>query len=354
VPYESDRLPDGLLDAGPRDLHRLLPGPSLFHLRGRREAPLFLSVLLHGDEETGWFAAREVLRRYRRRELPRALSLFVGNVAAAREGRRCLPGQLDYNRVWAGAKGGGGFPEEAMARKVVETMRARGVFASVDVHNNTGLNPHYSFVQRLENGFLQLAALFGRLVVFSLKPEGTLPGAFSSLCPSVAVECGRREDAGGVPHTLEFLDACLHLAEIPDHPPAARDVELYHTVAVVKVPADVSLGFDGGETDLAFRNDLDRLNFQELPPGTGLGRLGPGSDARLQVRDAEDRDAADRYFHLRDGEIRTAAPFIPAMFTVSVEAVRQDCLGYLMQRRALPGERENPDNKPGILQDNLT
>jgi hypothetical protein len=331
VLHELDHLPRGLLDAGPTELGRLLPGPSLLHLEGRRKEPLFIAVLLHGDEETGWLAARELLRRYRERTLPRSLSLFVGNVSAAREGKRSLPGQCDYNRIWSG-NGGHLSPEESMAAAVVDAMRKQNVFVTVDVHNNTGLNPHYAYVQRLGNRFLQLAAVFGRLVVFSRKPEGTLCGAFSALCPSVAVECGRAEDSGGVPHTLDFLDACLHLAGVPDHPPAARDVELYHSLAVVSVPDTASISFDGSEADFAFRRDLDRLNFQELATGTRLAVLPRGRPASLEVRDEDDLDVAERYFSQQGGELRSATPFIPAMFTVSEEAVRQDCLGYLMER----------------------
>jgi hypothetical protein len=35
-------------------------------------------------------------------DLPRSLSLFVGNTAAAEQGVRHLPEQPDYNRVWPG------------------------------------------------------------------------------------------------------------------------------------------------------------------------------------------------------------------------------------------------------------
>jgi len=319
--HEIDQLPRGLLDAGPHELCRLLPGPSLLHLEGRRKKPLFIAVLLHGDEETGWMAARELLRRYRKRALPRSLSLFIGNVSAAREGKRSLPGQCDYNRIWSG-NGARLSPEESMAAAVVDAMRKRDVFVTVDVHNNTGLNPHYAYVQRLENRFLQLASVFGRLVVFSRKPEGTLCGAFSALCPSVAVECGRAEDPGGVPHTLDFLEACLR--------------------AVVRIPDTASFSFDGSEADFVFRDDLDRLNFQELATGSRLAGLPRGMPASLEVRDENDLDVAEHYFSLHGGELRSAAPFIPAMFTVSEEAVRQDCLGYLMERMGAAREGAAP------------
>ena len=78
-----------------------------------------------------------------------------------------------------------------MMREVVEQMRARGVFASVDIHNNTGINPHYGCVNRLEAPFLHLAALFSRIVVYFKRPLGVQSAAFAQLCPSVTVECGK-------------------------------------------------------------------------------------------------------------------------------------------------------------------
>lgn len=135
-------IPDGLLDCAVEDLHNILPGPTLIHLPGRREEPLFVSVLLHGNEPVGMQAIQQVLKRYTNQQLPRALSLFVGNVSAAANKQRRLDGQPDYNRIWED----GDTAEHAMAAEIVTQMREHNVFASIDVHNNTGLNPHYGCV----------------------------------------------------------------------------------------------------------------------------------------------------------------------------------------------------------------
>ena len=95
----STGLPDGFLSARTAEMHRVLPGPTLIHLPGRRTEPLFVSVLLHGNEDTGLKAVQSVLAAHKHRELPRAVSLFVGNVQAAAAGQRPLPTQPDYNRV---------------------------------------------------------------------------------------------------------------------------------------------------------------------------------------------------------------------------------------------------------------
>ena len=52
----------------------------------------------------------------------------------------------------------------------------------------------------------------------------------------------------------------------------------------------------------------------------------------LDVRDDNDRDVQDRYFAVTDGRLVAARPFMPSMFTLDEQIIRQDCLGYLMER----------------------
>lgn len=333
---QLDALPPGLLDLPAARLHEILPGPALIHLPGRRTPPLFVSVLLHGNEDTGWLAARAVLKKFAGSELPRALSLFVGNVAAARAGLRRLDGQPDYNRVWPGGEAAHAV-EAGLMRQVVDAMRARGVFASLDIHNNTGLNPHYACINRLEPDFLHLATLFSRVVVYFVRPLGVQSAAFAELCPAVTVECGKPGTPGSVEHAADFIEACLHLAEFPAHAVAPQDIDLFHTVATVKVPDAASFGFGVPEVDIDFVPELDRYNFRELGHGELFGRVRPGSDATLQVTDEAGADVGARVFDYRDGRIVLTKCLMPAMLTRDERVIRQDCLCYLMERLPYPG-----------------
>lgn len=332
--YEG--LPAGLLERDARRLHERLPGPSLIHLPGRREPPLFVSVLLHGNEDTGWEAVRRVLLRYRGMELPRALSIFIGNVRAAERGVRHLPGQPDFNRIWRG----GTRPEHQLAQQVLAAMRERGLFASVDVHNNTGMNPHYGCINRLEDRYLHLAALFSRTVVYFIRPEEVQSMAFAELCPAVTVECGQPGHEHSEAHAADYLEACLQLAEIPDHPVAAGDLDLFHTVAVVKVPESRSVALGSPGADLSLLPDIDRLNFNELPAGTPLGTVS-GSTLPLEVRNEAGEDVGAEYFAVEDGELRITRPAMPSMLTRDIDVIRSDCLCYLM-------ERLDPDRHGGL------
>lgn len=329
--FES--VPDGFLDATSAGLHEILPGPTLVHLPGRHPEPLFVSALLHGNEEVGLKALQRLLKRHARHPLPRALSFFIGNVEAAQHGLRRLDHAPDYNRVWPGTPLND-CAEAGVMRAVVDEMRSRKVFASVDLHNNTGLNPHYGCVNRLDARFLQLASVFSRTVVYFRTPPGVQSAAFAELCPAVTCECGKTGDETGVASALEFVDAVLRLESIPAHPVREGDVHLFHTLATVKVPETATMSFDGSNADVRFVPDLDHFNFRELESGALLGWTRNG--AQLVALDEHGRDISTTMLSSHDGQIRLARPLMPAMLTRDERVVRQDCLCYLMERLPLP------------------
>lgn len=331
---ERDELPLSLLETDAAGLHAVLGGPTLFHLRGRREPALFVSVLMHGNETSGWDAIRRVLHGYLGADgfdLPRSLSLFVGNTAAAAQGVRHLPDQPDFNRVWPGSETAG-TPEHELMKSVMDRMADREIFASVDVHNNTGVNPHYACVNVLEHQSLHLASLFGRTVVYFVRPRGVASMAMAALGPSVTLECGKVGQEHGVEHVEEYLRACLNLSEIPRHPVPSHDIELYHTVAVVRVPPEVDFSFDDPRAPLRLSRQLDSLNFRELPFGTLFGDCDPSLGLPLDVRDEQDHPVAERYFRIEEGRLVTRIPVMPSMLTCDPTVIRQDCLCYLMER----------------------
>lgn len=334
---QLDHFPSALLTAPAGELWRHLDGPTLFHLPGRITQPLFVSVLLHGNEDTGWQAIQEALRHYSERGLPRSLLLFVGNIAAARANVRTLPHQTDYNRTWPGTLHDAA-PESAVMREVVEAVARARPFASIDIHNNTGRNPHYACVNSLAEPFLHLARLFSRTVVYFERPYGVQSAALARICPSITVECGRIGGEAGVNHAAELVMSALAMQHLPEHRVADGDLDLLQTCAIVKVPGGASFSFDGAEAEFRFRADLDHLNFSELETGTLFGALGESGTYRLNVVAGGGHEISKPYFSYHHGEIRLARPAIPAMLTLDADAVRLDCLGYLMHRIGRDGK----------------
>jgi succinylglutamate desuccinylase len=325
-------VPDGLLERPASALHQQLDGPTLIHLEGRQQRPLVVSVLQHGNEITGWEAVRRLLKsHYQRDELPRSLIIFIGNPVAARQRLRRLDDQPDFNRCWPG----GTEIDSAytrLFREIHDRLLEARPMAVIDVHNNTGLNPHYAAVNRIRSDYLRLASMFSSKVVYFTIPTGTLSHSMSEFCPSVTLECGQAGEIHGTDHSLAYIETCLHHESISLQPVDADAVHLFHMVATVNVNPDVLFGFGRVPADVAFRDALDEYNFTELPVGTSFGAVLNPALKPLIATDNEGRDITSDYFELSDGELLTKREIMPSMLTLDRRVISQDCLCYLMER----------------------
>lgn len=327
-------VPEAMLHATSIELEKTLGGSSLFYLDGVRKPPLFVTVLQHGNEPTGFEAVQQILLKYRDSGLPRAMWLFIANVEAAAQGQRTIEGQQDYNRSWPGSQENVS-PEARLMREVVDVVTAGPLFASVDLHNNTGTNPHYGCVNDLSPQYLQLAALFARTVVFFQQPVGVQSLAMTRYCPSVTLECGQAGENAALLHAIEFLDACLHMHHIPKQAVASHDITLLRTVAVAKIRQGVSFGFKRNTDDVRFRPDLDKLNFSPLAAGEPLADLKAGVEMPLHVFNDKDDDIAGQLFEVKQQKLFLRQTIIPSMATLETDIIRQDCLFYIMEEMPL-------------------
>ena len=316
-----DGLPPGLLDVEARALNDWLGAPTLLRLKGRKRTPILISVLLHGNETSGWDGLRQVLRR-QAAALPRDLLILIGNVEAAAAGVRTLPHQADFNRIWRPASG--------IGAEVLASIADEPLLAVVDLHNNTGQNPPYAVLTDLSPGSLGLACLYDSGVgVFLEEPDTVLTRAFKGRTPCVALELGPVMDAQAVPRAIRYLERLLALEQVP----AGRmdDLRLFRTLARVHPPADAAFGFAGlgeGDLDLVLDASMEASNFRALPAGAEFGVARNGFN--LHVLDNQHQDVTDRFLTVRDGRILAAEPLIPAMYTTDKSVIRQDCLCYLM------------------------
>ena len=211
-------------------------------------------------------------------------------------------------------------------------MSREAPYANIDIHNNTGTNPHYACVTSLNDRDLHLARLFSRTIVHFKKSVGVQAAALAAICPAVTIECGRIGSAAGV-------EAALAISHLPDHPVPASDVDLLRTFAIIKVPSEASVSFDGSDADFRFRADLDRLNFSEIEEGTSFGFLGGSRRHRLSVLPGDDCAITEPYFDYSGAWISITRRTIPAMLTVDPAAIRLDSLCYLMHRIDREGRR---------------
>ncbi|MEZ5921175.1 MAG: M14 family metallopeptidase [Parvularculaceae bacterium] len=323
--HRMNGFPAALADAQLETIARVFAGPTLISVKGEETDPLFLSVLLHGNETSSFYVLKALAERYRAARPPRSLLIFVGNIRAAEAGRRFMDDEPDFNRIWRGGDGA----HAAMAAEVTAIARDAGIFASIDIHNNTGDNPHYGCVNSLRAADLHLASMFARVGVFYVIPNSTQSIAFSQFCPAVTLECGKSGDREGVAKAISLVEETMRLKEFPAHPPPLDALQLYETVGRVVVNPARSFSFGGAEADLILAAGLEKMNFKDAAAGFVWARRLAKKDAISVVNEHGD-DLTGEFFEAANGGLVLRRPVTPAMISDNERAIRQDCLCYLM------------------------
>ncbi|MEJ2180246.1 MAG: peptidase M14, partial [Gammaproteobacteria bacterium] len=136
----------------------------------------------------------------------------------------------------------------------------------------------------------------------------------------------------GVTHAAQYIESCLGLSELPDRPVLKQDMDLFHTVAIVKVPASVDISFTNSNADVCFRSDLEKLNFCELPAGTGIADIRHPEKIPFTVMDENGNEVYEKYFKAEQHRLVTRCDIMPSMLTTESDIIRKDCLCYLMER----------------------
>ena len=324
------QIPPGLLDCEARELDAHLGGPTLIDLAGETSPGLLVAVLLHGNETSSWDGLRRYLKANSR--LKRDLTIFIGNTAAAAENMRVLPTQPDFNRIWRNPEEGIG---ATLATAVHEAIDGRQFFAAIDLHNNTGHNPHYSVITDFDPHNLGLAYLFSDKAVFMEEPDTVLVRIFAGRCPAVALEVGPVGDPQCAERVVDYLSRCMELDEVPEATP--RAFSLFRTRARVHVVEDVPFRFEGDEdhadaAPLVLTGGVEAVNFHELGRGSQFGTSSLEVEKVLRVLDVNHRDVTGMYFERHGSAIVLRQSVVPAMYTTDPYVVRQDCLCYLMER----------------------
>lgn len=331
--YIPETLPEGLFDTPAHELLELLGKPTLIHLQGAQAPPIFFSTLLHGNETSGWEAMCEVFGTALRDGTPlqRSVVIFIGNVYAAAEGVRSLPGQMDFNRIWRGEH-----EHSALVEQVLSYLQRQPLFVALDIHNNTGRNPHYSVVTEITPQTTGLAYLFSDKAVLVEEPDSVMTRAVQHMCPATTVEVGPVNDVQSTLRTADLIRRYLELDEVPTN--GAENLTMHKALARVHVVDRASFDFADeddaqrlSEDDLVLTAGMEAVNFHAIPAGTEFGFTRKPLHLTLQVLDPQHRDVTAQFLEEVHGDISLSRPVIPAMYTTDHDVIRQDCLCYFME-----------------------
>ena len=318
--------PSGFLDLEPNQLYKVIHGPTIIHLKGKEKNPLFVSTLLHGNETTGVRALQKLIKHHKENNRPflRDLVMFIGNVEAAKQNKRLLESQKDFNRLWD--------QDLEMVRSVKNYVESMRPIAAIDIHNTTGRNPLYACVAEFGERSVSLAQLFSRTLVFFESPTGTITEAMSKICPSITIECGQSDNQMGIEKAYELLESCLHIPEIPQVSSDKQHINIFRSKARIVLPEGASVEFTDAESkaDYYFSSDWDRWNFSEVEAGTLIGKTNK-AELFLKVLDRNNQDVFNTYFRVEGSDIKAAKKIYPSLLTTDPEIAKEDCLGYMME-----------------------
>lgn len=321
-------IPDSLYNCKVYELHAILGGPTLIHLKGKNSKALFLSALLHGNETTSFYAVQKLINKYKDHELPRDLILFFGNTDAAQTGQRHFSNQPDYNRIWKE----GSRPEHLMAQETLNYLSEQDLFASIDIHNNSGKNPYYGCINFIKPAWVELANMFSNKIVYFTEPSEVLSLALSKFAPAVTIEAGLPGLEEGIEEVFEYINKVFNLSGFSLEFNNA-DAEVFHTIGRIKVGGKAKIDFENcltSKADLSFIKNIDERNFEFLPVGAEFGIIKDNN--LINVIDNEGKSIFSNYFKIQDKKLITTQEFIPSMFTKDIFVMKEDCLGYIMER----------------------
>lgn len=336
VDVRSDVAPQDVPGDVKQFLSRL-ERPTVFRIPGRdRTRTRAVTGLIHGNEPSGLRAIHALLRDETRPAVD--VVCAVGAVEAARAppalSQRMLPGRRDLNRCfrppWDGTDG-------AIARSLLSILNDARPEALVDLHNNSGHNPPYAIVTRLDDARAGLVSLFADRLITSELRLGSLMEALAPSLPVATVECGRAGTADADRVAREGLRRYVSLDALPRGEGPAK-LTLYGDAVRVTLRPGTRVSFAGAprsDVDLTLDVDVDRHNFSRLPAGTRIGWIAQSAVWPLVACDETGHDVAHALFESHGGALVTAREVIPVMMTTDPLAAATDCLFYVVRELRL-------------------
>lgn len=286
-----------------------------------------VSVLVHGNEPSGFFACHQLLKTGFRPAWNTAW--VISSVRAARTApaftHRHLPGEYDLNRRFGVHPVDD--PVTALAFDITDYIRERQPRWVLDIHNTSGRGPAFGVAVANSNAIARLLSPFtDRLIVTHLVVGSLMEQNFN--CPVVTIECGGATDPAAHACASEGLRQLLASPALPAIP---SQLTLYQHPVRVQLRPGLSLAYADSactEAVLTLRSDIERLNRVVARAGTCFGWLkAPLAEALSAVNDQR-QDVIERLFEVNEGVLQNRVPMQVFMATPRADIALSDCLFY--------------------------
>ncbi len=289
-----------------------------------------VSVLIHGNEPSGFFAAYEFLRQ---KTIPQTnLAIVISSVRAARHEplftHRAIPGEFDLNRRFGIVECRDRVTE--LAHHIVEYVRALCPELVVDLHNTSGQAPPFAVSISDHSSVRKMASLFCCTMVVTQLIVGSLMEQNFN-CPIVTIECGGAGSDSSHALALEGLRRFAVLDSINEL--NDETVEVYmHPVRVKALPG-LSLSYGGTvdpDADITLSQTIEQLNYGITPAGKPLGWLSRPLEQSLTAINDYGEDLIETLFENRQGRLIARQNLKLFMATGRGDIALSDCLFYVV------------------------
>jgi hypothetical protein len=148
----------------------------------------------------------------------------------------------------------------------------------------------------------------------------------------VTIEAGLPGKEEGISTVCHYIKTVIELEAFNENfDPFTVDV--FHTIGRIMVEAECSIDFDDNKessSDLSLSPTIDENNFEIVPKLTHFGFA--KNLESIKAINNKDQVITDDIFCLSEGSLQSNRIFIPAMFTKDIFIMKEDCMGYIMER----------------------
>lgn len=332
-----DSIPDFFYKLNQENVLGYLDEMSLFFHKGAIDKTVVISTMLHGNETSGLYAIQKFLKAQEGKANRPSYAILLGNPRAFQSNKRLVGGQLDRNRIW---ELDGNHEDHALSRQVIERLINYPLVCAIDIHNNTGKNPYFCCVNRLDQKTLGMASLFDADALFFEDPATAFTTFMGRFCPSVTLECGMSGDELGILKAVKFIKEATHFA-LADHlDKLVFKKSVFKSFGKFKIPKETKISFisPGQEIStlsnsqgVAFFSDLEKFNLKLVPEGTSLGFI-HGSLNQVNIQSEFEEDLFSELFLIEKQNLIVKNDFYAAMVTKDVEVAKADCFFYFLKK----------------------
>ncbi len=317
------------LPANPHLWLQQLKHPTVIEIAGEESQRWrVVSVLIHGNEPSGFFAAFEFIKQNIK---PRTnMAIIISSVRAARHSpeftHRYMPGEFDLNRRFGLLNCHDNVTE--LARQLTEYIRNKCPEHIVDLHNTSGSGPSFAVSISDHESVRKMASLFTRRMVVTQLIVGSLMEQNFN-CPVVTIECGGAQDKESHKVAFEGLCAFAQVDNITLLDPGL--IELFVHPVRVKAQQGISLDYNeaaDNDVDITLRRDIERFNFGITPARTPIAWLNRCMNDCMEVINDQGENVTHQLFEMQDNQLLLKTDLRIFMATGRADIALSDCLFY--------------------------